>query len=227
MNITEQWEDVFYIENMDDGTYDHRPAKSTNCWYVLRLRPNTIRNQSRHYIVACSGDLNNILKSVKMYVSIYGNNLRAMYESFGTTYNGCMLGKTSLEQADNHYSKYKYDKKYDKYIKNAIKAGRNNTIITGINVRVEYCIEKDEYTVTGIRKDFFEELLNIFVSFDGYTKIELYRKTSHLIDIYCLNDIFASLRENGCNSIKSLKGLSIYVLIDVLTPLVNSWSFVD
>lgn len=218
------WDDVFYIQDLDNGTLSYRLQVKDNepHWYNLKLRPNPIYPECRHYCLACGSRYERLVRLVSIYVSTYTTPMD-MYEDLrSTTDGGRQTSKIMLGYDDDWWDEYgSYDYSYDDDILKAVEIGKKTKIYSGRYVKVRYTEETDEYSVSGKWADWFEDLVDKVMNFDGHTKQEFYELIQDDCDITCTNMIFANLKAIGCKGIKSMKELNMYRWIDVLVPLIN------
>ena len=222
-----KWEDVFYITDLDDGTYEWRKELDENVphWYNLNVRPNPIRNDSRHYTLACSSNYEAKLRTIAMYVSTYKTPTE-FFEALANCSDGSKVGKTMLQLNDDWWDEWgdtEYVTDYDADILEAIEKGLKTTIHYGPNVKVTIT-EDNDFTIEGIWSEWFETFVDHIMGFGGYKKQEFYEWNEEYCGEDCSKEMLHSLIKNkNCKSIKALKQLDACDWCDILAPLVNDW----
>lgn len=223
------WEDIFYITNLNDGTYSYR-REDPRPWYNVRFRPNAINNSCRHFCIACGSDYDKMLKAISRCVSRYGTPDEMFFFMTSNCQDGARQGKRMLEIQDEYWEELwdsEYIEQYYPDINSAIRTGKKTRIYAGTNVTVTVNEEEEYFFVDGRWAAWFEEFVANCMNFDGYTKQEFYESIKDDCDIYCVNQIFGKLKKMGVKGIKQMKKLDMYKWTHVLAPLVNDWDFGD
>lgn len=226
------WEDAFYIHNLNDGTLFYRQGKylEEEPFYNLCFKPNPFYPADRHLCIA-SGSYENMLLCIKNHVSCY-ETPRDMHEAVSRISNewNRRLGAVMMGYAEEWWDEFGYEStsQYEDDIMEYIELGKQSKIYSGLNVKVKYTESEEVFSIEGRWGEWLGDLVDAFMEFDGYTKVELYNQVSDYIDVSCLNDVFAKLRERGIKGIKQMKRMNMYRWFDVLAPLVNDvWYMSD
>ena len=226
--MTFSWEDVFYIQNLDDGTLWYRKNSGRQPdWYNLKLKPNPIYPDCRHYCIACGSDYNKMLSSISYHVSGF-RTPDDMYKMLQGCRDQGKVGKVMLEYADEYWKEFGTAENimmFNDDILEAIELGKKTRRYIGPNVDVRYTEEKDELFIKGRWAEWFENFIDCCMSFEGHTKVEFMEHIIEYIgdDKEVMNDVFQGLKKLGCKGIKQMKQLNMYRWIDALAPMVNDW----
>ena len=217
-----EFRDILYVH--DINTASHLCARKEKPFYQLCIRP-VYNNKHKHFVYACSNDLNVIKKSIIKIVSKY-KTVDEFFEVLDNLSNGGRAYKKMREYMDEWYNSNKKEVKYyNSFIRKAIAIGKMQTMAEGINLSYVYLESKRKYKIDGLAKDWVKRFLNVVLHFEGNTKAELFDELyeNELIgDVYTMNTIFAELKYFGINSISKMKNLSLYRWLDILYYPVNN-----
>lgn len=225
------WEDVFYITNLNDGTREYRNNKTDEAWYNLCLKPNPFYRECRHYCLGCGGTYEKFLNLISKYVSCY-RDPEALYDFMRNLTDGGKCGTIMLEYEDDWWQDYgstDFVTCYNDDINNAIEIGRQTNIYGNrhTNVKVTFNKYENSFSIEGKWGNWFEDFISKIVNFKGYTKVDFFKTISDDTDVACCNEIFAELKKRGVKGIKQMKQVDFFTWLDILAPLVNDWYFED